>query len=443
MSLKAGTAVRDISPTMATDLFGYPHVKRVSTGTHDPLLASVLRLDCGGSSALLVALDILMLDPPTARSIRKRVAGAAGIPESSVFISCTHTHSGPVTSRLLAWSSDSCVPPPDPSYMRLLEDKTVEAAAAASKSLVPARLACTSADGSGVGGSRHSATGITDKEVGLVAVKNAADDQCLAVVVVYGMHPTVMHEDSTPVSSDFPHYARLQIQESVRGRPVVVYHTGPAGDQSPRYFVKGQTFEEAERLGRKLGVAAAAAVNNLKDDQFSVEPALSARLAAVELPRRTLPDVNSAQALLQSGVAEYERLKRQSAPHGPLRTAECAVFGAEGTVTLARGQESGEVDRVMTSYLPIEVQALRIGDCALVGLPGELFAEYSFTLKKNSPLKCFIVSLVNGELQGYIVTPEAARAGGYEAANSLFAPEAGTILIEEALGLVTSMERSR
>jgi hypothetical protein len=47
--------------------------------------------------------------------------------------------------------------------------------------------------------------------------------------------------------------------------------------------------------------------------------------------------------------------------------------------------------------------------------------------------------LVNGELQGYIVTPEAAAAGGYEATNSLFAPEAGRVMVEEVLRMLGEM----
>jgi hypothetical protein len=49
------------------------------------------------------------------------------------------------------------------------------------------------------------------------------------------------------------------------------------------------------------------------------------------------------------------------------------------------------------------------------------------------------VSLVNGELQGYIVTPEAVAAGLYESNNRVFEPEAGELLMQAAIDLVESM----
>ena len=69
MTLLAGKSVTDISPMKPSQLYGYPHVRRISTGVHDPLLASALWLNNGGTQLLMVALDLLFLDPPTTRSI--------------------------------------------------------------------------------------------------------------------------------------------------------------------------------------------------------------------------------------------------------------------------------------------------------------------------------------------------------------------------------------
>ena len=44
-----------------------------------------------------------------------------------------------------------------------------------------------------------------------------------------------------------------------------------------------------------------------------------------------------------------------------------------------------------------------------------------------------MINLANGDLQGYIVTEEAALEGGYEASNALFGPDSGRILVEETI----------
>ena len=42
VSLSAGASVVDWTPQESVHLAGYPHAKRMSTGTHDPLLAAAL-----------------------------------------------------------------------------------------------------------------------------------------------------------------------------------------------------------------------------------------------------------------------------------------------------------------------------------------------------------------------------------------------------------------
>jgi neutral ceramidase len=44
--------------------------------------------------------------------------------------------------------------------------------------------------------------------------------------------------------------------------------------------------------------------------------------------------------------------------------------------------------------------------------------------------------MANGELQGYIVTAEAAARGGYEAANAVFCPSNGPRFVAATLALI-------
>ncbi|MBI2437385.1 MAG: hypothetical protein HYV36_01025, partial [Lentisphaerae bacterium] len=255
----------------------------------------------------------------------------------------------------------------------------------------------------------------------------------VAVAVIYGMHPTVLHEDSTLVSSDFPHYTRQHIRESLKSDLPVLYFTAPCGNQSPRYFVRSQTFAEAERLGRQLG---AAVIESLQQAKTSPEAALAGAISSVELFPRAMPPVSEAHTQLARYRAEYEKLKAAGADRALVRTAEVAVFGAEGAVALAAAAGDGRLAKLLAQLRPFEVQALRIGDECLVGLPGELFVEYVLQIKGRAALKTAVIAFVNGELQGYIVTPEAVAAGGYEAAGRIFEPEAGARLLETALELV-------
>jgi hypothetical protein len=443
MALQAGTGVCDVSPPGATFLCGYPHAERLSTGIHDPLLASALCLRNGTATVVLVAVDILFLSPEFAREVRRAVANRVGTPESQVFISCSHTHSGPVTVDVLEWGPSPAVPRADPAYLARLRQGILDAAAGAAGTVQPAEIAWTTARAEGVGGNRHDPAGPSDPEVSILAVRRTPGHEWLALALVYSMHPTVLHEDSTLVSADFPSYTRQHLREALGDPLTVLYHTGPAGNQSPRHHVRGQTFAEAERLGRRLGEAVRASLGALPPEAFRDDVALDGRLASLSLPRRTLPTMADAEATLARCRRRFEELRQAGAGHGPVRTAECDLFGAEEAVFLARCQADGRLEAALRHYDPAEVQAVRIGDACLTGFPGELFVEFGLEAKRRSSGRVVPVTLVNGELQGYIVTPGAIAAGCYEANNRVFAAEAGEVLVDRALDLASVLRTGR
>ncbi len=430
--LLAGAATADITPRDSQFLFGYPHVERYSTGVNDPLLSSALYLAAGREQIMFIANDIIFVGKASAERVRARISAATGIPAGNVMVTATHTHSGPITVDYLSNEDDPAVPKADPAYLALFEDSMVAAACRAKAGAQPAEIGLAIADGSGVGTNRRDPAGPSDPQVPVLMVR-AVGGAPIACMLVCSMHPTVLHEDSTLVSADFPGMARRFLQERVFGPEVpVLHHTGPAGNQSPRYVTRANTFAEAERLGAILGSAVAKAIAGIA---YSGEAHLGSAQHLLDLPRRTFPSVEEARLKLEQARRRLEQLRRENAPRQLVRTAEVDWFGAEETFTLARAAAEGRTEAFYRSCLPAEVQLLRIGRWAFVGWPGEIFVEYALTVKTQCP-DTYIISLANGELQGYIVTEEAAREGGYEASNGLFGPEAGQMLVEATLDLL-------
>jgi len=438
--MQAGATIRDITPQHPVVLVGFPHIERISEGMHDPLLASALYLRTEGTALVLIALDILYIDPPTARELRHRVAVRVGVPQDCVFISCTHTHSGPNTMYALAWEATPMSRPVDADYMRFIAETIADAAAEAAHQVCDVEIAWCSVMAHGVGGNRHDPEhGAVDPEVGLLVVRARADRRLLALSMIYSMHPTVLHEDSRLISADFPHFTREFLKEHLGGELTVLYHTGPEGNQSPRHAVTANTFAEAQRIGERLGAEVYERIHALLDEDFVADIALDARMTQVALPHRTLPTLEEAEQRLTQYRATYEDLKRSGAAHGAVRTAECDIFGAEETASLAACRHNGRFDEIIAKYTPVDVQAMRIGETFLLGFPGELFVEYSLAAKRRAGWPVFPVTLVNGDLRGYIVTPEAVDKGYYEATNRVFDPEAGNVLVDTALGLLADL----
>lgn len=417
-------------------LAGYPHVPRISTGIHDPLLASALFLEDGRTSVLFIAVDVLFITRESVAHCRNAIAQACQMPPDGILISATHTHSGPVTASMLAWRDDPVVPAPDLAYLEQFHRGIIEAAIAACRSARPAELAITTARISSVGSNRLAPDAAFDPEAGILAIRS--EQRLLAVQVIYGMHPTVLHEDSLLVSADFPFFTRQVLSETFPGL-TTVYHNGPSGNLSPRYHVRSQTFDEAERLGRCLGQLVIDALRRLEEQDFRSDISLAAASGRAELIPNRFATVPEAEARLREARQAFEQLQREGAPHGPLRTAECVIFGCEEGLTLAKAQAAGETARLQERYRLAEVQVFRIGDVFLVGLPGEQFVEYGLEIKGSAPAKTFVVSLANGELQGYIVTPEAGNGLSYEAAFALFGAESGKALVHTALSLIEEL----
>jgi hypothetical protein len=435
--LIAGSAAKDITPEGPQFLFGYPHVDRISTGVHDPLLSSALFLDDGETKLLLIANDVVAVGNETIRLARRRIERETGVPAANILISASHTHSGPMTMDLLSCEADPVLPKADPAYVRRLEDGIVASAVQACRNAQPAEIGLATADGSCVGGNRHDPAGPTDPQTPILIVRS--QEKFLAAMVVCSMHPTILHEDSTLVSGDFPAMARKHLQEQILGSDCpVLWHTGPSGNQSPRHVAQSNTFAETERLGNLLGQSLSEAIGKI---DYSSDISLGCARKMIELPAKTFPPVEEARSRLERAAERLAAMRRSGTDSREIRTAECDWFGAEETLTLALAAASGRLREAIASVMPAEVSLVRIGPWSFAGWPGEAFVEFSLRVKSACP-NCFVIGLANGELQGYIVTEEAAREGWYEASNALFAsPESGDLLVESTLELLGKFVR--
>jgi neutral ceramidase len=432
--LVAGAAAADITPSDSQFLFGYPHVRRYSTGMHDPLLSSALFLSDGKTPLLFVANDVIYVSRMTACRVRDRIAKRTAIPAANMMITATHTHSGPLTVDTLSNEGDAAVPKTDPRYVERLENGIVEAAVQAVLMARPAEIGCGVADGSCVGTNRHDPRGTAMPETPVLVVRDAASKAFVGAMVVCSMHPTVLHEDSTLISGDFPAMTRQHFQEHLLGQDCpVIWHTGPCGNQSPRHVAKANTFDEATRLGQMLGDSIAGMIGSM---DYSAKHSLACARAMVDLPRRGFPGVHEAQEQVLAAAQRLESLRQSNADGREIRTAECDWFGAEETLALAKAAAAKRLNAAIASVVPAEIQVMRVGPWFFVGWPGEVFVEFALTVKASYP-NCHVVSMANGELQGYLVTEEAVRGHWYEAMNSLFAsPDAGMVLVNRTLALL-------
>jgi hypothetical protein len=280
LSLRAGVAVGDITPTEAVRLAGFlarePAVPPLVVA--DPLQVRVLALQDGDVTALLVVCDLVGMSPAFAGPVRLAISTATGVPVERVLTSCTHTHSGPDT--LLGMDLYA-------GYVELLALRASEAATKALAGLrpvsigaadvpVPAELAVNRR------GFAHA------PRLQLVDVLDGSDR--IATVVGVGIHPVTHGPDVHVVTTDWVGHCRTVVEEALGGTTLVV--AGALGDVNPPggdgYDRAGGGVELARSVGTAVAdvaVTAAKAADDIGSGMQLVHETVELPVAEADLSR--------------------------------------------------------------------------------------------------------------------------------------------------------------
>ncbi|MBL4702037.1 MAG: neutral/alkaline non-lysosomal ceramidase N-terminal domain-containing protein [Phycisphaeraceae bacterium] len=438
-SFKAGASQVDMTPQGSVSLYGYPLVPRMSTGINDPLYASAIYLHDGKQPILMIGTDLIYMTRDMANPIRQRLSEMLDMPEHAIVISASHTHSGPPTMQL-SWINNDQAPMfnADKIYCQQVVEAVIKAGSQAAANAVPAQVGFSTADGSKLGTNRRDPNGPSIPQMPLLIARDL-NDQIIGIMVSCNMHPTVLHEDSTLISGDFPGLAREYLQSTIlQGNKPLIYHMGASGNQSPRHVVKANTLEECHRLGHILGKEIE---NSVAHAQWHDHLTLTSTTTDMTLPVRQIDDMDTAKAKLQQVENKLESQRQSGAPKTTIRTTECDWFGALERVLMVQANEDGLIEKLVQLNMPASVQIIAIGNQRYVCWPGEVFVEFALEVIQQFP-QANIITCANGELQGYLVTQQAVDEDAYEANNAIFqSPQGGDTLVQTTLNLLNSLQK--
>lgn len=415
--LKAGIAIRDISPVKGVEMAGYPHCPRPNIGVHDPLYCVALHLDNGSESVTMVTFDLLYFGKKYCKAIREKMGG-------NIMFTTTHTHSGPWSSTPLASELAEGLDN-NPDYIAFLLPAVEDCIKEARENTFEAKIAtgvghCGKEQG--VGGNRRVKNGVQDDSVNVICVKDM-DDKIRGILLNYALHPTFLHAESLWVTADYPAYIRRYLNFAFPDA-IFMFAQGTSGNQSSRYHRVGQDFEEAARVGTTLGVEIYHTINKM---EFTDDIDIVFKNAEVELPIRTYPPLEKAEADMIAARKRFAEMPDDD--YIAKRNAELDMFGRENEFYYS--DLFAKTGKISDEELPCEVMTLKLGDTMICGMQGEIFVEFGLELKAASPAeKTFVFEVTNGALPGYIFTPEAYDEGGYEVGTSIFTREAGAIITD-------------
>jgi len=377
-----------------------------STGRKDGVFAKAIVYErAGGERYAVLGLDAIGVSLRARDEIARRAA-ASGVAPERLMIAATHSHSGPGG---IADKSFWQVVGMDVLDARLFDALCSGAAAAiidAASRMEPALLARGMELESGVQRNRRGLGYVDPELVTLGFVR--PDGSTIGLMVNLAVHGICLDADNMEFSGDLMGYCEREVESALGAGAVCVYLNGAEGDVSPQqYGLAG-----AERLGRVIG-AHAVSVHTGSVPSAVPDAVLDGSFESVRL--RYAPSIDLARINAMGG----------------------AVAGATGSgqvnlsvLALAYGQVPIVFDERQFNR-DIPVQALRIGDACLMGVPGEPLTNVGISLKAAAVARGFarpiVVGLANDHM-GYVADPVEYDKGGYEATMTFFGRDTATEL---------------
>ena len=368
----------------------------------------------------MLSFDLIGMNAPLIAKLKAGIGEALGIDDGGIFFTCTHTHEGPEVRRRVRTSSGEELDYLD-AYEELLAERAVDVACTAASQARSCELRVNRAwvdenmnrrffmpDGQWFFvPSYKDLVPITnqyeDKELGALYFCPPGDRHPFGVILNYTMHPLTAGHTTSLISADVPGVVRETIREGLGC--LTCYITGAAGDNHPKAPEAG--FAETRRVGQVLATAAI----TRWFDAYLLPPPLPIKTMTRSVTLRYRTDEEMRRIPTMGDGAE-ERLRSY-------------------------------MERIPSPGGSVEVafSLLAIGPILFIGVPGEMVAELSQTLKWYSPFPRTYIMYQATESLGYIAHPNAYLWGGYEAEFGQLSPSSVRPLMDAIIDAMEELAR--
>ncbi len=382
----------------------------------------------GQDRVCLVSLDAQNMRPYVSRPASGRIAAATGIPEENILLCATHTHRGPPLNDFVGAK-------PDAEYVRRMEEGSVLAAvkavAAMNASKTGAEAAVLFGQGQEATVGRNSRlllkdgmigwdgyeeqdvvrpTGPYDPDLYVLALRRA-DGKYAGLAFNHSVH-NIGHVRSECLS---PCFYGLAAQEVERRHGATTL------------FLPGAFGSTHNATHNHSGVPAAECVHRVVE---AVEEALGRLQPALPGPVRVLNRPFTYHVRRFDEAKEAAAVKSYLEKYAPRRAASQGEWFHKMRVEMAPHQGEARQTRL---------QAIRLGDLAFVGIPGEMFARLGLELRRRSPFRhTCIVGLANEQVS-YVPDRKAYADGGYQTWvgwHSMLEVGTGEAMVDQAVAML-------
>jgi hypothetical protein len=445
-----GVATRDVTPPVGIYARSWgAATHEVAEGVHRPFAATAAvfePISGGGPTLALVAVDLGWFQyVPDESDLRATILRRTKLDDAALLINMSHTHSGAnVNSQLTDKAGSELIVP----YIEHLTEQIGAAILEARESLEPAWVTygtgrCALATNRDFWDSmaERYATGYNPAapadDTLLVARVTGEDGQLRAALFNYACHPTTLAWENRQLSPDYIGAAR-EILEGAFDVPAL-FLQGASGELAPRDDYVGDP-AVADRNGRQLGYAAAAAIESLPPPgtQFVYTGivASGANLGTWEYRRCDAGQVRASEQL--AARLRNVELRRKEELGVVESLSDAAPDSVQEREKALRRRFLGEALGDGPVYT-MPLWAWRLGEALLVAIPNEPYSVLQVDLRRRfAPTPVLVLGVTNRTL-GYLPPAETYGKGLYQEQQSPFAPGCLEQTIEAAASVLDEL----
>jgi len=448
-----GYAKVNINPFLGIGIRGY-YVPRFAKGFLDDLESSALALKCGETTILLVSVDNCGIDTDLTVRYRTAIAKACGISYDAIFLSSTHTHTGPLLRPSEAFDAD---PEPIARYADFLEQRLADLSVMALADLRPARMGfvigraperiayirrykmkdgstwtCPPINDPNI----DHPIGTLDQRVNVLRFDREGADSI--VLMNYGVHADTINGEQ--ISSDWLGWLRRTVEKALDGVKCICFvgaqgdvgstHVYPSGGDMNDTQISFDNEMKSPGMARFVGRALAGTILQVYDKVEYVDVEKINILHKYIRVKANIPDPKDLPL-----AHKYKDL------HDAGRDDQIPYTAMELTTVVAEAIRMCQLENG-PDYFTLELTGVRLGPVALIGIPGEPFTDIGVGIKDTEGWPMIMpCCLTNGEA-GYFPMKEAFDEGGYEARSSNYVSGVAEAIIQGAKELLADLKRS-
>lgn len=462
--MKAGFSKKIITPQLGTMMAGHPGTKYAKR-IRDDLFVRAAAINDNIKTVVFASLDVLFVEIESVNHIREVVSSKTDIKYEDIFISATHTHSGPMTTGLFGKEQES-------EYIRYLHSRTIDSVIEAVNNLSPVKMGFGKTEVNDFAFNarflmangrvethpfKYDKTivgpeGPVDDELSFIYFYDEADN-LKGGIINYANHPQILERQNSSISADFPGEIEKNILKEQNKEAVILFVNGTCGDICPVNALDSSRQEIGETWLTYMGAELAKKALEIAEKKSEVSGRHISRINGdVELSIRDISDemVSRASEFLKLHDEEDKLLVSNYGVEAEgteylsleeyLHTNEWLVQQYTDLLTLDKMRTKNSTEK-------ISITALELCGIGIVMLPFEVFAELGLAIKEKSPYNSTIIAELTNGSYGYIPTEKAfRREGGYETitlCSSRFKEESGEIIVEKAVELLSELYRRK